>query len=64
MENGVDRTMKLMVRMTVIVRGDGKVEEVNERCGRWWWEMVVACGELRDELRWRREAEMVALAEM
>ena len=30
------------------VREDGKVEEVNERCGRWWWEMVVACGKWKE----------------
>ena len=44
MENGVDKRLRLMVRMTVRVRGDDQVEEVNDRCGRWWWEMVVGWG--------------------
>ena len=35
MENGVDKRLRLMVWMTVRVRGDDQVEEVNDRCGRW-----------------------------
>ena len=29
------------LRVMVRVRGDGKVEEVNDRCGRWWLEIDV-----------------------
>ncbi len=33
--------MLVRLRVMVRVRGDGKVEEMNERCGRWWLEIVV-----------------------
>jgi hypothetical protein len=41
-----ERVMRrIVVRVRVMVAARlREVEEVNERCGRWWWEMVVACG--------------------